>query len=71
MRKKPSGSVFRWNTRERAITDPAGAELSWHARLGRVDEARTEFEHLARSAARPDIREAAGKAAASASLRRR
>jgi Flp pilus assembly protein TadD len=41
------------------------------AGLGRIDEARTEFEHLARSAARPDIREAAGKAAASAPLRRR
>jgi hypothetical protein len=33
------------------------------SRLGRNNEARLEFEHLARTAARPDIRAAAGDAA--------
>ena len=41
------------------------------AALGRSDEARAEFEHLARSASRPDIRAAAVKAASSAPVRRR
>jgi arylsulfatase A-like enzyme/Flp pilus assembly protein TadD len=39
------------------------------AGLGRTDEARAEFEHLARSAVRPDIRAAAAKAAARAVVR--